>query len=114
MTEHLNESVGVMTTHDREIRPQDDTAEPRSNEPRQMLTEAELLDLLPFGRTTLHNMIKQGLFPRGVHVSPNRRAWFSDQVALWQDALDATNPHFNPTRGRGKGRRPRMSVVKGD
>jgi prophage regulatory protein len=79
-------------------------------EPRRMLTEAQVLDLLPFGRTTLFNLIKTGAFPRGVHVSPNRRAWFADQVALWQDALDASNPHFNPNRGRGKGRGPRMSV----
>jgi predicted DNA-binding transcriptional regulator AlpA len=82
-------------------------------EPRQMLTEAELLDLLPFGRTTLHNMIKQGLFPRGVNVSPNRKAWFSTQIVNWQNAIEASDPHRNPARGRGKGRRPRMSVGKG-
>jgi predicted DNA-binding transcriptional regulator AlpA len=102
-----------MSTHDRETRPQHDTAEPRSNEPRQMLTEAELLDLLPFGRTTLHNMIKQGFFPRGVNVSPNRKAWFSTQIVDWQNAIEASDPHHNPARGRGKGRRPRMSLVKG-
>jgi predicted DNA-binding transcriptional regulator AlpA len=83
-------------------------------EPRRMLTEAQVLDLLPFGRTTLFNLIKTGAFPRGVYVSPNRRGWFADQVAVWQHALDATNPHFNPHRGRGKGCRRRMPAVEGD
>jgi predicted DNA-binding transcriptional regulator AlpA len=81
--------------------------------PRRMLTEAEVLDLLPFGRTTLFDLIKKGGFPRGTYVSPNRRAWFADEIARWQDALGEQNPHYNPNRGRGKGRRPRISVVKG-
>jgi predicted DNA-binding transcriptional regulator AlpA len=82
-------------------------------EPRRMLTEAQVLDLLPFGRTTLHGLIKNGGFPRGIYVSPNRRVWFADQIAAWQRALEASNPNFNPNRGRGHGRRPRLSVAKG-
>jgi prophage regulatory protein len=76
----------------------------RSTELRRMLTEAQVLDLVQVGRTTLYGMIKTGAFPRGTYVSPNRRAWFADQIAAWQSAIDATNPHFNPNRGRGKGR----------
>ena len=87
-------------------------AETYSNEPRRMLTEAQVLDLLPFGRTTLHNLIKTGGFPRGTHVSPNRVAWFADQVAGWQQALREQNPHYDPSRGRGRGRRHQISVVK--
>jgi predicted DNA-binding transcriptional regulator AlpA len=87
--------------------------ESRSNEPCRMLTEAQVLDLLPFGRTTLHGLIKNGGFPRGIYVSPNRRVWFADQIAAWQRALEASNPNFNPNRGRGRGRRPRLSVAKG-
>src|ERR1700751_3540757 len=41
--------------------------------PRKMLSENEVLDLLPFGRTTLFDLIKRGGFPRGTYVSPNRR-----------------------------------------
>jgi predicted DNA-binding transcriptional regulator AlpA len=89
------------------------TAESCSDEPRRMLTEAQVLDLLPFGRTTLLNLIKTGGFPRATYVSPNRRAWFADQIARWQEALREQNPHFNPNRGRGRGRRHRISVVKG-
>ena len=87
------------------------TAAPRSIEPRRMLTEAQVLDIVPVGRTTLYQMVKEGRFPRGTYISPNRRIWFGDEVAAWQNALEEGNPHFNPVRGRGRGRR-RLSVVK--
>ena len=90
-----------MSSHDREIKLQDDMAQPHSNEPRRMLTEAQVLDLVPFGRTTLFSLIKAGGFPRGTYVSPNRRAWFADEIAHWQNALSQGNPHFNPNRRRG-------------
>ena len=95
-----------MSSHDREIKLQDDMAQPHSNEPRRMLTEAQVLDLLPFGRTTLFSLIKAGGFPRGTYVSPNRRAWFADEIAHWQDALSQGNPYFNPNRARGRGASP--------
>jgi predicted DNA-binding transcriptional regulator AlpA len=76
-------------------------------EPRRMLNESQVLDILPFGRTTLHNLIKTGGFPRGTYVSPNRRAWFADEIARWQRAIETDNPYFDPHRGRGKGRYPR-------
>ena len=79
-----------------------------------MLTEAQVLDLLPFGRTTLHSLIKTGGFPRGVYVSPNRRAWFSDEIARWQNAIESNNPYFDPNRGRGKGRHPRVTKCTAD
>jgi predicted DNA-binding transcriptional regulator AlpA len=86
-------------------------AAPRSTEPRRMLTEAQVLDIVPVGRTTLFQMIKDGRFPRGTYISANRRIWFGDEVAAWQNALEEGNPHFNPARGRGRGHR-RLSVVK--
>jgi prophage regulatory protein len=74
-------------------------------EPRRMLTEAQVLDLLPFGRTTLFAMIKDGRFPRGTYISPNRRAWFADDIAKWQAAIAAADPHYDPHRLRSGGRR---------
>ena len=85
-----------------------------SGEPRRMLTEAQLLDVLPFGRTTLFALIKSGAFPRAVYVSPNRRAWFADEIARWQNAIETNNPHFDPHRGRGKGRHPRVTKYTPD
>jgi predicted DNA-binding transcriptional regulator AlpA len=83
-----------------------------AREPRKMLSEDQVLDLLPFGRTTLYGLIKSGGFPRATYASANRRFWFAHQIADWQDTLSQGNPHFNPTRGRGRGRRPRTPVVK--
>ena len=75
-------------------------------EPRKMLTEAEVLSLVPVGRTTLYRMCKAGRFPKGTYVSPNRRLWFQDQVVAWQNAVN----EFDPARGRGKGRRRRATA----
>ena len=73
---------------------------PDQSEPRRMLNEAQVLALIPVSRTTLHRMTKTGRFPKGTYVSANRRLWFADEVAAWQNAVD----EFDPRRGRGKGR----------
>jgi prophage regulatory protein len=74
--------------------------------PRRMLNEAQVLAIVPVGRTTLFRMAKTGRFPRSTYISPNRRVWFEDEIVAWQNAVD----EFNPNRGRGKGRRPRVSA----
>jgi prophage regulatory protein len=78
---------------------------PDKSGPRRMLSEKDVLNIVPVGRTTLYRMEKAGRFPRSTYISPNRRVWFEDEVANWQAAVD----EFNPNRGRGKGRRPRAS-----
>jgi prophage regulatory protein len=78
--------------------------------PRQMLNEGQVLDIVPVGRTTLYSMVKAGRFPKGTYISPNRRVWFADDVARWQARLGESHL-FNPNRGRGKGRRPRVAVI---
>jgi prophage regulatory protein len=76
------------------------SAEPR---PRKMLNEKQVLEIVPFGRTTLYHMERDGKFPRSIYISPNRRCWFADDIVRWQNTVN----EFNPLRGRGKGRRPR-------
>ena len=78
-------------------------------EPRRMLNEKQLLEIIPIGRSTLHRMLKAGKFPRAAYISPNRKVWFQDDIIRWQDNVD----EFNPARGRGKGQRPRVSVAPG-
>ena len=78
---------------------------PDKSGPRRMLNEAQVLALIPVSRTTLHRLTKTGRFPKGTYVSANRRLWFADEVAAWQNAVD----EFDPRRGRGKGRRQRVS-----
>jgi prophage regulatory protein len=81
----------------------EDGAPDRSG-PRRMLSEKQVLEIIPVGRTTLYRMEKAGRFPKSTYISPNRRAWFEDEIIAWQNAVD----EFNPNRGRGK-RRQRSS-----
>jgi prophage regulatory protein len=78
---------------------------PDRSGPRRMLSEKQVLEIVPVGRTTLYRMEKAGRFPRSTYISPNRRVWFEDEIVAWQNAVD----QFNPNRGRGKGRRHRVS-----
>jgi len=78
---------------------------PDKSEPRRMLNEQQVLECIPISRTTLYRLEKAGRFPRSIYVSANRRLWFASEVAAWQEAVD----EFDPRRGRGKGRRRRVS-----
>ncbi|WP_156526781.1 helix-turn-helix transcriptional regulator [Bradyrhizobium sp.] len=69
--------------------------------PRRMLTETQVLDIIPLSRTTLYRMEKAGRFPKCTYISPNRRVWYEDEIVAWQNAVD----EFDPRRARGKGRR---------
>jgi len=73
--------------------------------PRRMLSEKQVLAIVPVGRSTLWRMEKAGRFPKSTYISPNRRVWFEDEIIAWQKAVD----EFDPNRGRGKGRRHRAS-----
>jgi prophage regulatory protein len=73
--------------------------------PRRMLSEKQVLEIVPVGRTTLYRMEKAGRFPKSTYISPNRRVWFEDEIIAWQNAVD----EFDPNRRRGKGRRHRAS-----
>ena len=84
----------------------DDVA-PNKAEPRRMLNEKQILQIIPVGRTTLYRMEKAGRFPKSTYISPNRRVWFADEIIAWQNAVD----EFDPNRGRGKGRRRARAVT---
>lgn len=59
--------------------------------PRRMLSEKQLLAIIPFGRSTLWRMEKAGNFPKPVSVDgTNRRYWFEDEIVAWQDSLGRT------------------------
>jgi prophage regulatory protein len=78
---------------------------PDKSGPRRMLSEKQVLAIIPVGRSTLWRMEKAGRFPKSTYISANRRVWFEDEIVEWQKAVDA----FDPNRGRGKGRRHRVS-----
>ena len=94
-----------MTAANRQQAETEDMAPDKSG-PRRMLSEKQVLEIVPVGRTTLYRMEKTGRFPKSTYISPNRRVWFEDEVASWQAAVD----EFTPNRGRGKGRRHRFSA----
>jgi prophage regulatory protein len=81
---------------------------PDNSELRRMLSERQLLELVSISRTTLFRLMKAGKFPKGVYVSANRRIWFERDVITWQKAIEAAD-EFDPSRGRGKGRRRHTS-----
>jgi predicted DNA-binding transcriptional regulator AlpA len=72
---------------------------------RRMLSEAQVLAIVPVSRTTLYRMEKAGRFPKSTYISPNRRVWYENEIVAWQNAVD----EFDPNRGRGKGRRRRFT-----
>lgn len=76
--------------------------------PRKMMTEEEVLDIVPVSRSTLWRMERAGKFPRATYISANRRCWFEDQIIAWQNEVNEFNPH----RGRGK-RRPAKDANAG-
>jgi predicted DNA-binding transcriptional regulator AlpA len=75
---------------------------------REMLTEQEVLSLTKMSRTSLHRLEKANRFPKAVYIGPNAKRYFRDRIIAWQNALDEQD-HFNPARGRGKGRRRRAA-----
>ena len=66
-----------------------------SDRPRKMLTEQEVLRLVPFSRSTLWRREREGSFPKGSYISANRKIWFADDIAGWQHAIE----------GQGRGRK---------
>jgi prophage regulatory protein len=59
------------------------------NAPLKMLSERQILDLLPIARSTLQQWEKHGNFPRAVTIGPNRKAWYADEVDEWQNKRKA-------------------------
>ena len=53
----------------------------------KMLNIEEVLEIVPVSQSTLFRMVKEGKFPKGKLISPNRRVWQADQVKQWQGDL---------------------------
>ena len=68
---------------------------PAKTELRRMLSEREVLAIIPVSSVTLWRMEKKGLFPKGSYISSNRKIWYEDEIIKWQTDVN----------GRGRGRR---------
>jgi prophage regulatory protein len=62
---------------------------------RKMLTAEEVLECVPFSRTTLFRLERDGLFPLGVAPAPHRKLWFEDEVIAWQKDLQDPNSELS-------------------
>jgi len=75
------------------------TTEEAAGETRRMLSQDQVLEIVPVSYTTLWRMEKRGRFPRSTYITPNRRVWFEDEIVAWQNSVN----------GRRRGRRARQT-----
>jgi len=55
----------------------------------KLLRMPQVLDRLPFGRSTLYARIADGRFPRPLHVGPRIAAWPESQIDAAIEAMIA-------------------------
>jgi predicted DNA-binding transcriptional regulator AlpA len=63
------------------------TVDPDETRMREMVTTGEVLAKVPFSRTTIFRLEREGLFPKSIRISPHRKAYFQDEVVSWQREL---------------------------
>ncbi|HEY2212282.1 MAG TPA: AlpA family phage regulatory protein [Bradyrhizobium sp.] len=56
--------------------------------PRKMLTEKQVLALVPVARSTIWNWVRNGTFPNPKKIGPSRVVWYADEIAAWQSTKD--------------------------
>lgn len=54
--------------------------------PQGMSRAKQLLPLLPFGKTTLYNLVNNGKFPQPVKLSKHMTAWRNSDVLAWLES----------------------------
>jgi len=54
---------------------------------RKMLSQRDLLKMIPASRVTIWRWWAEGRFPIPVKLGPNRMAWFLDEVIEWQETV---------------------------
>lgn len=55
--------------------------------PRKMLSEPDVLEIVPISRSTLLRWCSIGAFPKPATMGPGRMAWFLDEIIRWQDEI---------------------------
>ena len=53
------------------------------------IRERQLLDVLPFGKTTLWKMVGEGNFPKPIKLSDRITAWKEHEVIAWLQDREA-------------------------
>jgi predicted DNA-binding transcriptional regulator AlpA len=72
---------------------------------RKMLTEADVLKIVPYSPVTLWRRVKDGTFPKPTFIGPNMKIWYLDEIRAWQDEVNGRargRQHHPPQRGEGR------------
>jgi predicted DNA-binding transcriptional regulator AlpA len=57
----------------------------------RILTQKEVLEILPVSRSTLIRMQKQGLFPPHFKIGVRKNGWLESEVVSWIDNVQEGN-----------------------
>ena len=71
---------------------------------RRMLSQEQVLAIVPISYVTLWRMEKRGQFPQSTYITPNRRVWFEDEIIAWQSEVN----------GRRRGRQHQPAPKKAE
>ena len=56
--------------------------------------------LTGFGRSQIYHLIKQGKFPKQIHIGPNSVAWLDSEVSEWmKERIRLSRNDDNPGQG---------------
>ena len=69
---------------------------------RKMLSQEQVLAIVPISPLTLWRMEKKGTFPKGTFISANKKIWYLDEIVRRQGEVN----------GRGRGRRQHPTPSK--
>jgi prophage regulatory protein len=53
----------------------------------RLINRAQVLNIVPFGNSTLHTKMNSGIFPPPVPMGAGRVAWIESEIQTWIDAL---------------------------
>jgi len=60
---------------------------------RPMVSEKQLLKMVPASRASIRRWIEEGIFPPPATIGPARVAWFLDEIAVWQERVSDLRTH---------------------
>lgn len=58
---------------------------------RKMVTAEDVLARIGISRTTLFRLERDGVFPKGIPITPHRKLWYEDEIVAWQ--RDSQDPN---------------------
>lgn len=58
---------------------------------RKMITADDVLERIGISRTTLFRLERDGVFPKGIAITPHRKLWYEDEIVAWQ--RDSQDPN---------------------